>query len=179
MYLVCSSVPGTFSYRPCTSELCINCAVAPCAAAKFENNIWPWNVSTPNQSELRSKCHLSLHSSFIVQRVTLLFWETGSLLLIFVLLFCPDCMLWSVRLLPWPLSVSCRLLFYGPQPKTDGPSSQKSLLFLCMTRMTSPPSAPSASRRAATSPVVFPRSPCLTSFNPRPPLLPFLLLRPR
>ena len=73
------------------------------------------------------------------------------------------------------LWVSCRPLFCSPQPKTSGQSSQKSLLFLCMTRMTSPPSA---SRQAATSPLAFLRLPCLTSSNlpPRPP--PSWLLRP-
>lgn len=81
------------------------------------------------------------------------------------------CMLSSIPLVLWQLLASCRPLFYGPQPKTGGQSSQKSLLFLCMIRMTSPLSALSASHRAATSPVAFLRLTCLTSSKP-PPRLP-------
>lgn len=101
------------------------------------------------------------------------FYFEGWLLLLITLLFCLVCMLLSVP------PVSCRLLFYGPQPKTDGRSSQKSLLFLCMTRMTPPLSAPSASRQAATSLLVFLQLPCVTFSNPPPHPPPSWLSRPR
>lgn len=65
----------------------------------------------------------------------------------------------------------CRPPLYGHLPKTEGQSCQKSLLFLCMTRMTPPPSAPSASRQAAISPLASPQLPCLMFFSP-PPRLP-------
>lgn len=98
---------------------------------------------------------------------------------IIFLLFCLVCMLSPVPLLLRQLLISCRLLFYSPQPKTVRQSSQRSLLFLCMTRMTPPPSAPSASRQAATSPLVFLQLPFLTFSNPPPRLLPSWLLRLR
>jgi len=72
-----------------------------------------------------------------------------------------------------------RLLSYGPRPKTDEQSCQKSLLFLCMTRMTPPPPAPSASRQAVISPLAFLRLPCLKSSNPPPRPPPSWVLRLR
>lgn len=92
------------------------------------------------------------------------------------LLFCLVCMLSPVPPFLWQPLGSGRPLFYGHWPKTDGQSSKKFLLFLCMIRMTQPLSAPSVSHQVATSPIVFPWLLCLMSSKPLPHLHPFWLL---
>lgn len=108
--------------------------------------------------------------------VCTLFWRSrSSVWRLLLSLPCLACPLPSLR-------VSCRPPLCGRRPKTGGQTSPKSLLFLCMTRMTPPPSAPSASHPAATSPVASPRLTCPTCSRPPPrppPSWPPTLRRPR